>query len=51
MNNHFKPKRVKPDAGRLIVVLFRSRNKDNQDIDGFRERFECMLTRREPAKD
>ena len=49
MNNHFKPKRVKPDAGRLIVVLFRSRNKDNQNIDGFHERFECMLTRREPT--
>lgn len=49
MNNHFKPKRVKPDAGRLIVVLFRSRNKDNQSIDEFHERFECMLTRREPT--
>lgn len=49
MNNHFKPKRVKADAGRLIVVLFRSRNKDNQNIDGFHERFECMLTRREPT--
>lgn len=49
MNNHFKPKRIKGDAGRLIVVLFRSRNKDNQDIEGFHERFECMLTRREPT--
>lgn len=46
MSNHFKPKRVEPDATPLRVVLFRSRNKDNKGhVAGFQERFESFLTR------
>lgn len=49
--NNFKPKRRKPDAAPIHVVVFRSRNKDNKGItdnDGsraYRERSESFLTR------
>lgn len=48
--NDFRPRRRKPDAGPLHIVVLRSRNKDNQGIlgNGYRERTESFLTR-EPA--
>ena len=45
MSNHYHPRRVTPDSAPLRVVLFRSRRKDNTDIEGFHERFQSFLTR------
>lgn len=48
MSNHYHPKRITPDSRPLHGVLFRSRRKDNQQVDGFEERFESFLTRKRP---
>lgn len=45
MTNHFRPKRLNADCGRLYVVLFRSRKKDNKTIDGVQTRVRSMLVR------
>lgn len=45
MSNHYHPKRVTPDSAPMHIVLFRSRRKDNTDIEGFRQRCESFLTR------
>lgn len=38
----------KPDQ--IFVVLFTSRNKDNRDLEDFKERRQSFVTTREPAK-
>lgn len=48
MSNHYHPKRITADSRPLHGVLFRSRRKDNRQVDGFEERFESFLTRKRP---
>lgn len=48
MSNHYHPKRITADSRPLHGVLFRSRRKDNQQVDGFVERCESFLTRKRP---
>lgn len=48
MSNHYHPTRITADSRPLHGVLFRSRRKDNQQVDGFVERFESFLTRKRP---
>lgn len=48
MSNHYHPTRITADSRPLHGVLFRSRRKDNRQVDGFEERFESFLTRKRP---
>lgn len=48
MSNHYHPTRITADSRPLHGVLFRSRRKDNQQVDGFTERCESFLTRKRP---
>lgn len=45
MSNYYRPKKLADDGSKLMGVLFTSRNKDNNGLDGFRPRYRSFLTR------